>query len=288
MDMNVPLILFLLVAGTGVVSLVDRVFFSGKRKQAIADVESKFSSLTEDQKQEDKKYQSLIAKAAEEPSYIELSKSFFPLLAIVFVVRSFIIEPFQIPSESMVPTLEVGDFIVVNKFTYGIRLPIVRTKVLDINDPERGDVMVFFPPGDDRYFIKRVIGLPGDKISIQNNQLYVNGKEIKQTFVREEIPLEGDGSCRRGQATYRVMMESVGGSEYEIRKCTIAGRLGRSYSRTVPEGHYFMMGDNRDNSSDSRALGMVPEERVVGRAFAIWMHWDEFLSIPSFSRVGSL
>lgn len=289
MDINVPLILFILVAGTGVVALVDRILWAGNRNKAIEAVNAEFSGLSEEQRKEDKKYQAAYEAAAKEPGYVEVSKSFFPLLALVFVVRSFIIEPFQIPSESMVPTLEVGDFIAVNKFTYGIRLPIVRTKVLDINDPEPGDVMVFFPPGEKRYFIKRVIGVPGDEILVKNNELFVNGEKIAHSLVRQEVPSEKEGaSCSSQFAHYKVMTESLGGKDYEIRKCSVPSRLSRFYSRTVPEGHYFMMGDNRDNSSDSRAFGMVPEERIVGRAFAIWMHWDKLLSIPSFSRVGAI
>lgn len=288
MDINVPLILFLLVAGTGVVTLVDRVLWAGKRKAAIAKVQESFSELTEEQKEEDKKYQAAIATASAEPSYVEISKSFFPLLALVFVVRSFIIEPFQIPSESMVPTLEVGDFIAVNKFTYGVRLPILRTKVLDINDPERGDVMVFFPPNEKRYFIKRVIGLPGDKVRIQNNRLFINGVEVPREHVSDVIPTNPGEFCFSVGGVYKVMEETIDGKKHIMRNCSTPSSAGLAYSSVVPEGHYFMMGDNRDNSGDSRKFGMVPEERIVGKAFVIWMHWDKFLSIPSFSRVGSI
>lgn len=288
MDMiNVPLILFLLVLVTGVVSLVDRILFAGKRKSEIEAVESSFCGLSDEQKETDTKYQAAMDKAAAEPSYIELSKSFFPLLAIVFVVRSFIIEPFQIPSESMVPTLEVGDFIAVNKFTYGIRLPILRTKVLDINDPERGDVMVFFPPHKEQYYIKRVMGVPGDKVRLHNNRLFINDVEVPQEHIKDVVPTKDD-HCFGVNGVYKVMEETIDGRSHIMRKCSIPSASSRSYANVVPEGHYFMLGDNRDNSGDSRIFGMVPEERIVGRAFIIWMHWDKFLSIPSFSRVGSI
>lgn len=208
---------------------------------------------------------------------MEYAKSFFPVLFIVLVLRSFLVEPFQIPSASMVPTLEVGDFILVNKYTYGIRLPVVGTKVVDLNSPKRGDVMVFFPPGKDIYFIKRVIGLPGDEIRYINNVLYINGEKQSQALV---------ASLPAGEPQYQLMTETVDGIDHAMQKHIVPGRLSRHGVWVVPEGHYFMMGDNRDNSSDSREWGFVPEENIVGKAFAIWMHWESLTSIPSFSRVG--
>ena len=207
----------------------------------------------------------------------ENARSFFPVLLVVLVLRSFVVEPFQIPSASMVPSLEVGDYILVNKFNYGLRLPVVGTKLLEVGEPERGDVMVFFPPNDRRYFIKRVIGLPGDEIRYVNKKLYINGDLMPQTLVAEVPPL---------QPVTQVLREQLGGVEHLVHHDK---RIYRGdFSTTVKAGHYFMMGDNRDNSSDSRVWGQVPEENIVGEAFAIWMHWHSFKELPSFDRVGKI
>ena len=215
---------------------------------------------------------------ASEPVLVEYAKSFFPVLFVVFVLRSFLVEPFQIPSSSMVPTLQVGDYILVNKFTYGIRLPVVRTKVMDLSKPQRGDVMVFFPPHmNDTYYIKRVVGMPGDTVSYRNKHLSVNGQSVK---------LESLGVVPDGAARFEVGLEALGESSHLTQMNQ--QRPARDFTVTVKPGHYFMMGDNRDNSSDSRVWGQVPEKDIVGKAFAIWMHWDSLLSIPSFSRVGSI
>ncbi|MCV6615977.1 MAG: signal peptidase I [Cellvibrionaceae bacterium] len=222
----------------------------------------------------------LLEEASREPTIVEYSKSFFPVLAIVLVLRSFIAEPFQIPSPSMVPTLEVGDFILVNKYTYGLRLPVVRTKVMDLNQPKRGDVMVFFPPHKpDTYYIKRVVGLPGDHIRYTNNVLYINGEQAPQELLASLPP---------ARPVYELASENLDGVEHAIRKNITPTRFGKHGEWNVPEGHYFMMGDNRDNSMDSRAWGPVPESAIVGKAFAIWMQWKELGSLPSFKRVGGI
>lgn len=214
----------------------------------------------------------------QEEGLIEFAGSLAPVLGLVLVLRSFLIEPFQIPSQSMVPTLKVGDFILVSKWTYGIRLPVLRTKIIEIDSPERGDVMVFFPPHEDRYFIKRVVGLPGDKIHVLNGVVFINGDKMTQTSVAEEA----------NSPRSVVMSENLGGVEHLMQKRTSPTRLSQNYSAVVPQGHYFMMGDNRDNSSDSRVWGPVPEDRIVGKAFARWMFWDKFLSLPSFDRAGKI
>ncbi len=253
MSIDFPLLLVILVFGTGLIWLVDVFVLAPARKKAAGG-------------------------EAREPLIVEYSKSFFPVLFIVFVLRSFLVEPFQIPSSSMVPTLQVGDYILVNKFSYGIRLPVVRTKVLDLNEPERGDVMVFFPPHkNDTYYIKRVVGLPGDTVTYRNKRLYVNG---------EEAAWEGLASLPSGNTRYDVGLEQLGHANH----LTQVNRLApaQDFSVLVKPGHYFMMGDNRDNSSDSRVWGQVPERDIVGKAFAIWMHWDSLLSIPSFSRAGAI
>lgn len=291
MDINLPLFLFLGVAVTGAIWLFDIAFLAKSRKARVSAVDHEFATLDAEQKKTDDKYITAMEKAGEEPTPVEYAKSFFPLLLVVFVLRSFIVEPFQIPSESMVPTLEVGDFILVNKFSYGIRLPLIRTKVIDISDPQRGDVMVFFPPHEDRYFIKRVIGLPGDTIRYAGNTLYVNGQEMPQKWLYNDE--RKDRHCvsllGKGVGQYEVVEESFGSeNNHHMRKCVSPRRDYVDDSWTVSPGHYFMMGDNRDNSSDSRVWGEVPEDRIVGKAFAIWMHWDSFFSLPSFSRVGGI
>ena len=249
MDLNFPLILVVLTFICGVMWLLDKLVLRKKRGDETP------------------------------PFYIEYTAPFFPVLFLVLVLRSFIVEPFQIPSASMVPTLQIGDFILVNKYSYGLRLPVTRTKVMDIDEPRRGDVMVFFPPNDERYFIKRVVGLPGDHIQVLDNQLFVNGQAMEQSEV--------DAPYSAGYG-YKIMEENLDGTQHLVRKRRVAGSLGRAFDEVVPEGHYFMMGDNRDNSSDSRVWGAVPEENIVGKAFAIWMHWDQLFSIPSFERVGSI
>ncbi|WP_317929368.1 signal peptidase I [Halioxenophilus sp. WMMB6] len=277
MDINFPLILVILVFVSGVIWLFDILVLAKPRKLAIAGVEEQFAS--EDDKNSSSAYQHAMAAAAREPSAVEYAKSFFPVLFVVLVLRSFLYEPFQIPSESMVPTLEVGDFILVNKFTYGIRLPVLRTKVITINEPKRGDVMVFFPPHKKQYFIKRVVGLPGDTILVDNNSLFINGEKQPQQFAEQVID---------GLMSYDVMVETLGGVEHQMRKFSRVARDPEPRTFNVPAGHYFMMGDNRDNSSDSREWGVVPEENIVGKAVAVWMHWDSFFSIPSFKEVGSI
>ena len=214
----------------------------------------------------------------QEQGGIEFIGSLAPVLGLVLLLRSFVVEPFQIPSRSMLPTLKVGDFILVSKSTYGIRLPVLRTKLVDISSPKRGDVMVFFPPHEDRYFIKRVVGLPGDKVQVLNGVMHINGEQMEQVLMPEEAT----------SARSVVMTENLVGSQHLIQKRISPTRLSQSYTSIVPDGHYFMMGDNRDNSSDSRVWGPVPEERIVGKAFARWMFWNNFLSVPSFDRAGKI
>ena len=211
-------------------------------------------------------------------SFIKWVGSFFPVLLCVFILRSFIFEPFQIPSGSMIPTLKIGDYILVNKFSYGLRFPVLGFKFFDVGSPQRGDVMVFIPPHDDRYFIKRVVGLPGDKIHILNNIVHVNG-EIATYTPHFELP---------ENSSYAVEEENLNGVLHPIQRKKLAGRLGKNFSAQVPQGYYFMIGDNRDNSSDSRVWGAVPEENIVGKAVLTWMHWKSLNSIPSFSRVGKI
>jgi signal peptidase I len=261
MSINFPLILVLATALTGTVWLLDYLVFRSKRLNRAA-----AAGTIEKESRE---------AMLKEPILVEYSISFFPVLAIVLVLRSFLFEPFQIPTGSMIPTLAVGDFILVNKFTYGIRLPVVGTKIVDIAEPKNGEVMVFIPPHQDEYFIKRVVGIPGDKVRYEDKTLYINGKRQIQTFL-SQIPPVNPRVLR-----YR---EKLGEVDHLIQR--------NPYRETsvdewvIPEGHYFMMGDNRDQSSDSRYWGLVSEHNIVGKAVAIWLHKKPGLRLPEFLRNG--
>lgn len=210
--------------------------------------------------------------------------SFFPILLLVLVFRSFLFEPFKIPSGSMIPTLLVGDFIVVNKFSYGLRLPVLNKRFIAIGEPERGDVMVFRFPEDERInYIKRVIGLPGDTITYRNKILFVNGEPVVQD---NQGQWQGEGINRNRPGSRPMLrLEHLGERPHEILVHADApDRDVRSW--TVPEGHYFTLGDNRDQSLDSRSWGFVPEANLVGKATRIWMHWDCSRGCVVFSRIG--
>ncbi|WP_331353421.1 signal peptidase I [Cellvibrio sp. UBA7671] len=277
-SINLPLILTLAVLITGLVWLFDALVLSRPRKVKVVAVEKQFAGMALDTEQQKEAFEEAKAVAGKEPILVEYSKSFFPVLFIVFFLRSFLVEPFQIPSGSMIPTLEVGDFILVNKFAYGVRAPVLNTEIIPIGKPERGDVMVFFPPHQpETYYIKRVIGLPGDHISYNNHVLTINGKVIEEKLVAE-LPA--------GAPVLRMVTENIDGKEFTAYKHIQPSRLSVRGSWVVPQGHYFMMGDNRDNSLDSREWLYVSEDAIVGKAFAVWMHWEKFLSIPSFDHVG--
>jgi len=263
MSWNFSLLLFIALVITGVVWTIDRFMLRHKRP-----------------------------KDAKRPWWVEYGASFFPVILFVFVLRSFIVEPFRIPSGSMLPTLQSGDLILVNKYTYGIRLPILDTKVVPISDPDRGDVMVFRYPVDPSVdYIKRVIGLPGDEVAYLNKRLYING---------EEVPTKRDGDFfEPDRVTYTAQyIEDLG----EISNKILVDRQRRQDLRPVwrfpgrencdfrpdgivcrvPAGVYFMMGDNRDNSLDSRFWGFVPDSHIVGKAFFIWMNFSEPSRIGRF------
>lgn len=279
MNIDFPLILVIVVLGSGAIWLLDLLLLARAREERRGQLSAQFPGHDIEGSSAAQAFSEACQREAAEPVVVEYARSFFPVLAVVLVLRSFLYEPFQIPSSSMVPTLEVGDYILVNKFSYGLRLPVTRTKILDVGEPERGDVMVFFPPHqNDTYYIKRVIGVPGDRVTYRNKQLTVNGSPVPQDWLAE-LP--------SGRFMIKMGREVLPDSDGHLMQ--IDNRRGpRNFSVVVKPGHYFMMGDNRDNSSDSRVWGQVPERDIVGRAVAIWMHWEEYLSVPSFGRAGAI
>ena len=259
MDIDLPYILFWAVLASGVVIVVDQFFF---RPARIAAQDSAGASAED-------------LEDVSQPVIVEYARSFFPVLLLVFVLRGFVAEPYQIPSESMLPTLEVGDFILVNKYAYGLRFPVLGGKFFDVDDPARGDVMVFVPPHDPRYFIKRVVGIPGDRVRYANKTLYVNGERLRYEFVQEFSDLGL-------RATIREYVEiAADGRRYPIYKT--AG-YERAQEWTIGEGQYLMIGDNRDRSADSRTWGLASADNVVGKAVAIWAHKPPGWHWPSFER----
>jgi len=271
MDIDFPLVLVVLTFACALGWLIDLAVFQKPRRQKLAQAR-KDMGLNEDDSPNESQ-QKALETVGKEPYLIELSKSFFPVFFVVLVVRSFLAEPFQIPSGSMLPTLEVDDFILVNKYEYGVRLPVVGTKVIPYKDPARGDVMVFkFPKNPKINFIKRVVGVPGDRIRYQNKQLFINNQ-----LVEAELTQAPSLQNRMGRYT-----EQLGDVKHEVYKANTPARVNKTW--VVPEGHYFVMGDNRDNSNDSRFWGFVPDELVVGKAFAVWMHWESIFSLPDFSE----
>lgn len=274
MDVDLEFILVVGVVLTGAIWLLDSFALApARRKRVPEQTRPAQTSLAA-------KYQSEVAY--KEPWYVEYSKSFFPVLLIVLLLRSFIAEPFRIPSGSMMPTLLIGDFILVNKFAYGLRLPVLNSKILDIDSPSRGDVAVFrFPGKPSEDYIKRIVGLPGDHIAYRNKRLYINGEQMEQTPMRHFQGV-GSGVVMNGA---RVKSEALDGVTHQI--LIREGRLNVEGEYHVPPNHYFVLGDNRDNSNDSRFWGFVPEEYLVGRAFMIWLNWDIKGGVFDFNRIGT-
>ncbi|MBT8145383.1 MAG: signal peptidase I [Gammaproteobacteria bacterium] len=274
MDIDFALVLVILVAVCGAIWLLDILLLKKIRTRNVQDFQQK-QGAPRTQKQGEQELEQLIR----EPVVVEYAKSFFPVLLIVLVLRSFVIEPYQIPTGSMIPTLQVGDFILVNKYAYGLRLPVIGTKILEVGEPERGEVMVFIPPHENKYYIKRVIGLPGDRIRYEGKVLYVNGEEMVRDYV-------GPASIDFGSQSIpgQLYNEQLGDVAHPVQVTELQlGRQGRT-SWIVPDGHYFMMGDNRDNSADSRVWGPVSETKIIGKAVAIWLHKDPGFNLPNFSR----
>ncbi len=232
-----------------------------------------------------------------ESTAIAWAYDFWPVLAVVLMVRSFIVEPFNIPSESMVPTLETGDFILVDKSAYGVRLPIINSKVFGSGTPERGDVVVFrYPPQPSINYIKRVIGVSGDTVRFENNQLSINGQPVvstlltdRETHSYEQFYQENiDGKTHLMRDLIGISAASQAPFVNTANSGEFMGRAGDVWQVVVPAGHYFVMGDNRDQSADSRFWGFVPDANLSGRAFYIWMHKEKGLKLPTFSRNQSI
>ena len=276
MDIDFSLVLVCLVAICGGIWLLDTLLVKGGRiraAEAFAARASKDLRLTEEQVEQE------LERLSREPIVTEYAKSFFPVLLFVLTLRSFLFEPYQVPTGSMIPTIKIGDFILVNKFAYGLRLPVLGTKILDVGEPQRGEIMVFIPPHVNQYFIKRVIGLPGDTIRYENQRLSVNGELVAEEFVSSVSVDTGIGPLDGvlNSATYNGVTHAT------QHIPGVNSSRGRS-SWIVPAGHYFMIGDNRENSADSRVWGAVPEGNIVGKAIAIWLHKDPGLNLPSFEN----
>jgi signal peptidase I len=218
-----------------------------------------------------------------EPMLVEFSRSFFPIVLVVLLIRSFAFEPFRIPSSSMMPTLRVGDFIFVSKFSYGLRLPVLNTKVLALGDPERGDVAVFRLPSDPTTnYIKRIVGVPGDTVSLRDKRLWINSEPVPLELQGEVANIECGGFWFSAQ----LAVESIGPRSHSIYISDQRDRDSPFLDRPVPEGQYLVMGDNRDCSRDGRVIGYIPEENMVGRAVRIWMNWDSESGRPLWHRIG--
>jgi signal peptidase I len=294
---NFALILFVLTVATGVIWCLDIFYFSKQRKAradaALAEFDARNARLAADGMPHDTNGRSAIAaRIMRQPTWIEYSGSFFPVIALVFILRSFLFEPFKIPSSSMVPTLQIGDLILVNKYTYGIRLPVLNKKVVEVNHPQRGDVMVFKYPRDISLdYIKRVVGVPGDRIVYRNKRLSINGKDLSYKQLPDYLDEE--------HLTYsKQFEENLNGVEHRILieerapvyvpnpdafpQKELCSYNSEGFACTVPAGHYFMMGDNRDNSLDSRYWGFVPDKYIVGKAFFVWMNLGNLKRIGSF------
>lgn len=260
MNFDFELILFYATVITGVIALIDVLFLAPRRNR-------KSTSQT-----------------VKQPLVIEYSRSFFPVLLLVFILRSFLFEPFRIPSGSLEPTLLMGDFILVNKFDYGIRIPVLHERLFGKSIPQRGDIMVFrWPPNPSYNFIKRVIGLPGDKISYINKELYINGTKVPQEFLKNSVAQDENGK----NWTAIEKTEDLLGVKHHIYLSP--NQQTQNYEDIiVPEGMYFVMGDNRDRSADSRYWGFVPDKNIVGKAKMVWMSWNGPETKVRWNRIGKM
>jgi signal peptidase I len=294
---NFSLLLFILTLVTLAYWLAERFHFAPARAAAAKNLEQHDMARREELARKGiAKVDGDITPARDallmQPWWLDWTAGLFPVILIVFLLRSFLFEPFKIPSGSMVPTLLVGDLILVNKYHYGVRLPVINKKVIELNDPQRGDVMVFrYPANPSIDYIKRVVGVPGDEVAYKNQRLYLNGKQVETQALPE---FYDDDSTRYfkqyteklGAVEHRILVD-VQRPSYIRPTDPFPYKENCSYSAEgvtckVPPGHYFMMGDNRDNSEDSRFWGFVPDENIVGRAFFVWMNFGNLRRIGSF------
>ena len=295
---NFALLLFLATVVTGVYWVAERFYFLPQRQNAAALLEASDVKRREDLgkmgiNQVDGNIVEAKNRVLLQPWWLDWTAGLFPVIISVFFLRSFLVEPFKIPSGSMIPTLLVGDLILVNKFTYGLRLPVLNVKITEGTAPQRGDVMVFrYPPKPSLDYIKRVVGLPGDTVAYINKRLTINGQPVATNALPEFF----DGDAMR---YFKQFEEALGDKKHNLLNDderpafvpgadNFAGRDGCLYSVEgvtckVPQGHYFMMGDNRDNSLDSRSWGFVPEKNIVGRAFFVWMNFGNPKRIGAFN-----
>lgn len=295
--MNFALILFVLTCVTFLFWVAERWKFLPERRRKAEEAARRFEA--DNREAIDRGDATVIdernrlsERILRQPWWLEYTAGLFPVIAVVFLLRSFLFEPFRIPSGSMLPTLHIGDFILVNKFDYGIRLPVTNTKIIPVSSPERGDVVVFKYPMDTQVdYIKRVVGLPGDTVEYRDKVLYVNGVEQKQTGSRDfvddstMITLE-ERDEQLGEVNHLIARDGRRPSwvppQGILRKEKSCDYNARGFVCTVPEGHYFMMGDNRDNSEDSRYWGFVPDEDLVGRAVLIWANFGDMSRVGGF------
>ncbi|MBP8285592.1 MAG: signal peptidase I [Rhodoferax sp.] len=297
-DGNFALLLFLATVVTGLYWLAERFYFLPQRQLAAAALEAQaVSRKAELTKLGIEKVDGDVSEAKKnllaQPWWLDWTAGLFPVIIAVFLLRSFLFEPFKIPSGSMIPTLQIGDLILVNKFHYGIRLPVINTKITEGNAPQRGDVMVFrYPPKPSLDYIKRVVGVPGDEVAYLNKRLTINGKPVDTSALPEFF----DEDTMR---YFKQFEETVGDRKHGVlnddsRPAFVPGADAFEFKSNcrysvegveckVPEGHYFMMGDNRDNSLDSRYWGFVPDKNIVGRAFFVWMNFGNPKRIGSFN-----
>ena len=295
---NFALLLFLATVVTGLYWMAERFYFLPRRRRAAETLETSLAQRREElARQGINQVDTVDTKARErllmQPWWLDWTAGLFPVILVVFLLRSFLFEPFKIPSGSMMPTLLTGDLILVNKFTYGLRLPVINTKVTEGRAPARGDVMVFrYPPKPSLDYIKRVVGVPGDEVSYLNKQLTVNGQPVPRAVASDFF----DESTME---YYKQFDEQLGVKNHRIivddrRPGFVAGAFDFQYkdncrysvegvSCKVPEGHYFVMGDNRDNSLDSRFWGFVPDGNIVGKAFFVWMNFGDLKRIGAFN-----
>jgi signal peptidase I len=270
MHLDFPTLLVLATFITGLIWLLDALLWAPRRRARAQNAKVDGSSPEQ------------IERLQREPIMVEYARSFFPIILLVLLLRSFVAEPFRIPSGSMMPTLLVGDFILVNKFSYGLRLPVLNAKIVDLGGPVRGDVAVFRYPKDPSVdYIKRVVGLPGDRVAYYEKTLFINGTAVLQEPLSTYIGV-GAGEHMSGAS---LRLEHLGEHAHNI--LVQPGAPGVEGEYIVPPGHYFVLGDNRDNSNDSRYWGAVQEEHLVGRAFIIWMNWDAANGGVGWDRIGN-